>query len=109
MSLPATSSRPRFSSFIIRHQLRGDRVPIPIKIFDEIIPKYYLTKAEKGTDGGNFRVNLGIIPRNNKNLSIFRFNSSFQLIGQYLSNNTTSTPVKPVLDEFFPLYKRPIR
>ncbi len=95
-----------FQASSIRHQLRGDRMPIPNKVFEEIIPKYYLTKAKKGTDQGNFRVNLGIIPRNNKNLIYFRFNS-FQLISQYLSNNTSSTPVKPVLDEFFRYTKDP--
>jgi carboxyl-terminal processing protease len=46
----------------IRHQLRGDEMPISRKTFDNIIPKYYLTKAQAGTDGGNFRVNLGVIP-----------------------------------------------
>jgi hypothetical protein len=95
-----------FQASSIRHQLRGDRMPIPNKVFEEIIPKYYLTKAKKGTDQGNFRVNLGIIPRNNKNLVYFRFNS-FQLIAQNSSNNTSSTPVKPVLDEFFRYTKDP--
>ena len=95
-----------FQASSIRHQLRGDRMPIPNKVFEEIIPKYYLTKAKKGTDQGNFRVNLGIIPRNNKNLIYFRFNS-FQLIAQNSSNNTSSTPVKPVLDEFFRYTKDP--
>ena len=51
-------------------------------------------------------MNMGIIPRNNKNLLYLRYNS-FQLIAQYQSNNTTSTPVKPVLDEFFRLTKDP--
>jgi len=95
-----------FQASSIRHQLRGDRMPIPNKVFEEIIPKYYLTKAKKGTDQGNFRVNLGIIPRNNKNLVYFRFNS-FQLIAQNSSYNTSSTPVKPVLDEFFRYTKDP--
>ncbi len=90
----------------LRHQLRGDRFPIPAKTFEEIIPKYYLTKAKVGTDLGNFRVNMGIIPRSNKNLLYLHF-TSFQLIGQYLTNNSTATPVKPVLDEFFRYTKDP--
>ena len=88
----------------IRHQLRGDRMPIPNKTFDEIIPKYYLTKAKVGTDLGNFRVNMGIIPRNNKDLLYLRF-TSFQLLSQYLTNNTTSTPVKPVLTNSFAIQR----
>jgi len=95
-----------FQASSIRHQLRGDRMPIPNKVFDEVIFKHYLTNAKKGTDQGNFRVNLGIIPRNNKNLVYFRFNS-FQLISQNASNNSSSTPVKPVLDEFFRYTKDP--
>jgi len=95
-----------FQPASIRHQLRGDRFPIPAKIFEETIPKYYLTKARVGTDQGSFRMNMGIIPRNNKELLYIHF-TSFQLMSQYLTNNTTSTPVKPVLDEFFRYTKDP--
>jgi len=90
----------------IRHQLRGDRDPIPRKIFDLIIPKYYLTNAEHGTDGGSFHVNLGVIPRNNKNILYLEY-SSFELQGQYYANNSNSKPVKPVLDNFFRYTKDP--
>jgi C-terminal processing protease CtpA/Prc len=95
-----------FQPASLRHQLRGDRFPIPAKTFEEIIPKYYLTKAKVGTDLGSFRINMGIIPRNNKNLLYLHF-TSFQLLSEYLTNNTTSTPVKPVLDEFFRYTKDP--
>jgi len=95
-----------FQASSIRHQLRGDRMPIPGKVQQEIIPKYYLTNARVGTDQGSFRINMGIIPRNNKKLLYLNFNS-FQLLSQYVSNNTTSTPVKPVLDEFFRYTKDP--
>jgi hypothetical protein len=95
-----------FQPASFRHQLRGDRFPIPNSTFEEIIPKYYLTKAKVGTDLGSFRINMGIIPRNNKNLLYLHF-TSFQLLTEYLTNNTTSTPVKPVLDEFFRYTKDP--
>jgi carboxyl-terminal processing protease len=95
-----------FQPASLRHQLRGDRFPIPAKSFEEIIPKYYLTKAKVGTDLGSFRMNMGIIPRNNKDLLYLHF-TSFQLLSEYLTNNTSSTPVKPVLDEFFRYTKDP--
>jgi len=95
-----------FTPSDIRHQLRGDRTPIPRKTFDLIIPKYYLTNAEHGTDGGNFHVNLGVIPRNNKNILYLEY-SSFELEGQYYANNNTPKPVKPVLDNFFRYTKDP--
>jgi carboxyl-terminal processing protease len=95
-----------FNPASFRHQLRGDRVPIPRNLFDVIIPKYYLTKAKTGVDIGTFRVNMGIIPRSNKELLYLNF-SSFQLVSQYLSNNTTAASVKPVLDEFFRYTKDP--
>ena len=95
-----------FNPSSIRQQLRGDREPIPRKTFDLIIPKYYLTNAEHGTDGGSFHVNLGVIPRNNKNVLYLEY-SSFQLQGQYYANNSTSKPVKPVLDNFFRYTKDP--
>ena len=90
----------------IRHQLRGDRGPISRKTFDLVIPKYYLTNAEHGTDGGNFHMNLGIIPRNNKKILYLEY-SSFQLQGQYYTANNTTKPVKPVLDKFFQYTKDP--
>jgi len=90
----------------IRQQLSGYRAPIPRKTFDLIIPKYYLTNAEHGTDGGNFHVNLGVIPHNNKNILYFEY-SSFQLQGQYYATNSTPRPVKPVLDNFFRYTKDP--
>jgi len=90
----------------IRQQLSGYREPIPRKIFDLIIPKYYLTNAEHGTDGGNFHVNLGVIPSNNKKILYLEY-SSFQLQGQYFANNSTPKPVKPVLDNFFRYTKDP--
>jgi carboxyl-terminal processing protease len=90
----------------IRHEFRGDRAPIPRKTFDLVIPKYYLTKAQAGTDGNGFRVNLGVIPRNNKNILYLEY-SSFQLKNQYYSSNSLPAPVKPVLDEFFRYTKDP--
>ena len=95
-----------FSPASIRHQLRGDRAPIPRKTFDVVIPKNYLTKAEFGTDGNGFAINMGIIPRNNKNILYLEY-SSFQLLTQYLTNNSTSKPVKPLLDDFFRYTKDP--
>ena len=95
-----------FNPASIRHQLRGDRVPIPRSVFDLVIPKYYLTKAESGTDGQRFRMNMGIIPRNNKNILYLEF-SEFQLEAQYYSQNSTTTPVKPLLDHFFQYTKDP--
>jgi len=90
----------------IRHQLRGDRAPIPRSVFNQVIPKNYLTKAEYGTDGNGFHINLGVIPRNNKNILYLEF-SSFLLQGQYYSQNSTATPIKPVLDHFFQYTKDP--
>jgi carboxyl-terminal processing protease len=90
----------------IRHELRGDRDPISRKTFDLVIPKYYLTNAQHGTDGGSFHMNLGIIPRNNKNILYLEY-SSFQLQAQYYSFNNTTKPVKPVLDKFFQYTKDP--
>ena len=95
-----------FNPANIRHQLRGDRMQISRKTFDEIIPKYYLTNAKAGADLGNFRINLGVIPRSNKKLLYLNF-SSFQLLSQYSSTNSTASPVKPVLDEFFRYTKDP--
>ena len=95
-----------FSPANVRHQLRGDRDAIPRKVFDQIIPKYYLTNAEHGTDGGNFHMNMGIIPRNNKKILYLEY-SSFQLQSEYYTVNNTSKPVKPVLDKFFQYTKDP--
>jgi carboxyl-terminal processing protease len=95
-----------FTPSAIRHELRGDREPISRKTFDLVIPKYYLTNAEFGTDGGSFRMNLGIIPRNNKNILYLEY-SSFQLQSEYYGLNNTSKPVKPVLDHFFQYTKDP--
>jgi C-terminal processing protease CtpA/Prc len=97
---------PAFQPSSIRHQLRGDREPISRKTFDYVIPQYYLTKAESGTDGYSFRVNMGIIPRNNENILYLEY-SSFELGSQYFSGNNTATPVKPVLDNFFRYTKDP--
>ena len=95
-----------FNPASIRHQLRGDRDAISRKVFDQIIPKYYLTNAEHGTDGGNFHMNMGIIPRNNKKILYLEY-SSFQLQSEYYTVNNTSKPVKPVLDKFFQYTKDP--
>jgi carboxyl-terminal processing protease len=95
-----------FNPSSIRHQLRGDAEPISRKTFDYIIPKYYLTRAESGTNGGRFRVNLGVIPRNNKNILYLEF-SEFQLESQYYAMNGTAAPVKPVFDNFFRYTKDP--
>jgi carboxyl-terminal processing protease len=95
-----------FSPSSIRHQLRGDRAPIPRSTFDVVIPQNYLTKAQAGTDGNSFRMNLGIIPRNNKNILYLEY-SAFQLKSQYWAPNGTTSPVKPVLDEFFRYTKDP--
>jgi hypothetical protein len=90
----------------IRHQLRGDDMAVPRKTFDVIIPQYYLTNFETGTDGNGWRINLGIIPRSNKKILYLEY-SSFQLQNQYYAGNTTATPVKPVLDNFFRYTKDP--
>ena len=95
-----------FSPADIRSQLRGDRRPIPRKTFDVVIPKNYLTNAEFGTDGYNFKMNMGIIPRNNKKILYLEY-SDFRLGIQYYSGNATSNPVKPVLDNFFRYTKDP--
>jgi hypothetical protein len=95
-----------FSPAGIRHQLRGDRNPIPRKTFDYIIPRYYLTNAMAGTDGSGWYINVGIIPRNNKKILYLEY-SSFQLLNEYYNTNTSTIPVKPALDEFFRLTKDP--
>ena len=101
---PVTASA--FQPSSIRHQLRGDRAPIPQGVFNVVIPKNYLTKAEFGTDGYNWNMNMGIIPRNNKNIVYLQY-SSFQLGQHYYSGNNTSTPIKPILDNFFRYTKDP--
>jgi hypothetical protein len=95
-----------FSPSGIRHQLRGDRNPIPRSTFDVVIPNNYLTKAETGTDGNGFRINLGIIPSNNKKILYLEY-SAFQLGNEYYAPNSTTTPVKPVIDHFFQYTKDP--
>lgn len=95
-----------FSPSGMRHQLRGGRGEIPRSTFDVVIPKHYLTNAESGTDGNGFHVNLGIIHRNNKKILYLEF-SSFALESQYYGNNSTTLPVKPVLDDFFRYTKDP--
>lgn len=96
-----------FNPASLRHQLNGNgNNPVPRKTFDEVIPKYYLTKAETGSDDYYFRVNMGVIPRNNKNVLYLEF-SSFQLQAQYYAANSTASPVKPVLDNFFRYTKDP--
>ncbi|MBO9203919.1 MULTISPECIES: S41 family peptidase [Niastella] len=99
-----------FNPSAIRHQLRGDELYVPRSTFDVIIPKYYLTKAEMGTgtanDGTVWRINMGIIPRNNKNILYLEY-KDFELQSQYYAVNTTANPVKPVLDNFFRYTKDP--
>jgi len=95
-----------FSPSGFRHQLRGDRAQIPRSTFDVVIPKYYLTNAEFGTDGNGFYINLGIIPRNNKKILYLEY-SEFQLQSAYYAGNSTDVPVKPVLDDFFRYIKDP--
>jgi hypothetical protein len=96
-----------FSPSSFRHQLRGDRPPIPRIVFDSLIPAKYLTKAEYGADPNNgFEVNLGIIPRNGKNILYLEF-SAFELQQEYWAANSSSVPVRPVLDDFFHYVKDP--
>ena len=95
-----------FQPSSIRHQLRGDRAPIPAKTFEQVIPQYYLTKAESGSDGYYFRMNMGVIPRNNKDILYLHY-TSFQLGIQYSYGNSTATPVKPVMENFFLYTKDP--
>lgn len=95
-----------FNPAAIRHQLRGDRAPIPRNVFDFLIPAKYLTKTEYGTDGQQFEMNMGIIPYNNKNILYLEF-TSFELQSNYYGTNSTSAPVKPVLDDFFRYTKDP--
>jgi hypothetical protein len=95
-----------FSPAGFRHQLRGDSFPIPRSTFDNFIPKYYLTSAMHGADGNGFNINTGIIPRNGKKILYLEY-SSFQLEDEYNLNNTTTVPVKPVLDKFFQYSKDP--
>ncbi|HXB90638.1 MAG TPA: S41 family peptidase [Puia sp.] len=102
---PITSTT--FNPASIRHQLRGDRGPIPRTVFDQVIPQHYLTKAEFGTDINDaFEINLGIIPRGGKNILYIEF-SEFMLSQEYWAENSTATPVKPVLDDFFRYTKDP--
>ena len=102
---PITSSG--FNPASMRHQLRGDRAPIPKSVFDQVIPQHYLTKAEFGTDANDaFEINLGIIPRGGKNILYIEF-SQFMLNQEYWAENSTATPVKPVLDDFFRYTKDP--
>lgn len=103
-----------FSPAGVRHQLRGDRNPIPKIVFDSIIPTKYLTNAEYGTDpnitagttGDPFEVNLGIIPRSGKKILYLRFNG-FRVQSAYFNPNSSATPVKPVFDDFFRYTKDP--
>jgi carboxyl-terminal processing protease len=97
---------PSFQPSGIRHQLRGDRAPIPRNTFDVVIPNHYLTNAEHGTDGYYWHINLGLIPKNNKKIAYLEY-SSFDLGAQYYSANSTTSPVKPVLDNFFRYTKDP--
>jgi hypothetical protein len=100
------SGTSEFSPSSFRHQFRGDRAPISRNTFDVVIPKYYLTKAESGIDGNGFHINLGIIPHGNKNILYLEY-SAFQLQNQYYAYNSTTSPVKPVLDHFFRYTKDP--
>ncbi|AEW00020.1 hypothetical protein A4D02_29215 [Niastella koreensis] len=102
----ALENQQTFMPASVRHQFRGDRIAIPRNTFDVVIPKYYLNKAEFGTDGGSFAINLGVIPRNNKNILYLEF-SNFELGDLYSGANSTSRPVKPVLDDFFRYTKDP--
>ena len=96
-----------FNPASMRHQLRGDRAAIPRSVFDTVIPRHYLTKAEFGTDANDaFEINLGIIPRGGKNILYIEF-SEFMLNQEYWAENSTATPVKPVLDDFFRYSKDP--
>lgn len=102
---PITSST--FSPSSFRHQLRGDRAPIPRSVFDGLIPTNYLTKPEYGFDPNNsFEVNMGIIPRNGKNILYLEF-TAFELQQEYWAANSSSTPIKPVFDDFFHYTKDP--
>lgn len=96
-----------FSPANLRHQLNGASAPISRTVFNSIIPKYYLTKAEYGTDANkSFEINLGIIPRGGKNILYVEF-TAFKLSQEYWAANATATPVKPVLDNFFRYTKDP--
>jgi len=101
-----TVTSPVFQPSGIRHQLRGDRAPISNSVFNQVIPNNYLTNFEYGNDDQTWRINLGLIPRNNKKI-VYMHYSSFQLGSQYYSANSTSHPVKPVLDNFFRYTKDP--
>ena len=86
-----------------RYYLRGIR-PIPRTTFDEVIYDNYLTNAEYGTGtiedyGINVRVNLGIIPRNNKKILYLEFSDFF--LQHIYDDATTANSIKPVLDHFF--------
>ncbi len=96
-----------FSPASLRHQLRGDRAQIPRSVFDQVIPANYLTKAEFGNDpNSTFEVNLGIIPRNGKNILYLEF-TSFMLSQEYWAANSSPTPIRPVLEDFFRYTKDP--
>jgi hypothetical protein len=102
---PVSSST--FSPSSFRHQLRGDRAPIPRKVFDSLIPAKYLTKAEYGADPNNgFEVNMGIIPRSGKNILYLEF-TAFELQQEYWAANSSSYPIRPVFDDFFRYTKDP--
>ena len=95
-----------FSPAGIRHQLRGDSIPVPRSTFDYLIPKYYLTNAQSGTDGYSFHINMGVIPRSNKKVLYLEY-SDFELQSQYYAVNNTASPVRPILDNFFRYTKDP--
>jgi hypothetical protein len=100
-------SSPTFSPSSFRHQLRGDRPAIPRSVFDGLIPTNYLTKAEHGLDPNNgFEVNMGIIQRNGKNILYLEF-TAFELQQEYWAANSSSTPIRPVFDDFFHYTKDP--
>ena len=101
---PITSST--FSPANIRHQLNGYREAIPRSVFDSVIPQHYLTRAEFGADGNGFEMNMGIIPSGGKNILYLEF-TQFALNAEYWAQNETSTPVRPVLEDFFRYSKDP--
>ena len=99
-----------FNPSSVRHQLREDRAAIPRKVFDTIIYNNYLTNAEHGTariedENIDFRLNLGIILRNNKKILYLEF-PYFFLTALY-NDPTTFPSVKPVLDHYFRYTKDP--
>ena len=101
-----------FSPSKVRYLLRGGHPAIPRKVFDTIIYNNYLTNAEHGIgqltiegETGTVRVNVGIIPQNNKKILYLEY--PVFLLKMLYDDPSTSNSVKIVFDHFFGYTKDP--